>query len=281
MTAQIIDGKKLAQSIKDRLKSEIAGLAPKPGLAVVLVGDDPASRTYVNAKEKDSREIGFYSEVRRLPKNTSEENLLELITGLNQNPQIHGLLVQLPLPGHIDESKIILAVDPAKDVDCFHPVNTGALFSGLPRAVLPCTPAGCLELIKTTGVSLSGKKAVVVGRSNIVGKPAALLLLQNNCTVTICHSRTADLAAEIRQADIVIAAAGKAGLITGAMLKKGAVVIDVGTNRVDGKLTGDIDFASAQEIAGFITPVPGGVGPLTRAMLMQNTLNAYKAQLQK
>jgi len=277
MTAVLIDGKQIAQNIRAELKNKVAELTVKPGLAVILVGADPASQTYVNSKEKDSQEIGFYSEVHRLPENTTEKELLALVKKLNQDKKIHGLLVQLPLPKHIAEDKIILAIDPAKDVDCFHPLNTGALFSGLPSAILPCTPAGCLELIKSTGISLAGKKAVVVGRSNIVGKPAALLLLQQHCTVTLCHSRTADLAAEVRQADIVIAAVGKAGIITGAMLKPGAVVIDVGTNRVNGKLTGDVDFASAVEVAGFITPVPGGVGPMTRAMLMRNTFNAYKA----
>lgn len=278
MSAQIIDGKKIAQNIRENIRAQVADLPQKPGLAVVLVGDDPASQTYVNSKEKDSLEIGFYSEVHRLPENTSEAELLALVKKINQSEKIHGLLVQLPLPDHIDENKIILAIDPAKDVDCFHPVNTGALFSGLPSAILPCTPAGCLELIKTTGVNLSGKKAVIIGRSNIVGKPAAMLLLSQNCTVTICHSRTADLSAEVRQADIVIAAVGRAGLVTGDMLKPGAIVIDVGTNRVNGKLTGDVDFVSAEKVAGYITPVPGGVGPMTRAMLMQNTLNAFLAK---
>ena len=279
MVAQIIDGKKIAQGIRERIKAETAGLTSKPGLAVVLVGADPASQTYVQSKAKACQEVGFYSEVHRLPETTSEAELLALVERLNKKSSIHGILVQLPLPEHIAEEKIILAIAPAKDVDCFHPLNTGALFSGLPSAVLPCTPAGCLELIKSTGIALSGKKAVVVGRSNIVGKPAALLLLNNHCTVTLCHSRTADLAVEVRRADIVIAAVGRAGIITGAMLKPGAVVIDVGTNRVQCKLTGDVYFASASLAAGFITPVPGGVGPMTIAMLMQNTLNAYKANL--
>ncbi|GBR73462.1 5,10-methylene-tetrahydrofolate cyclohydrolase [Candidatus Termititenax aidoneus] len=278
MTAQIIDGKKIAQNIREKIKTEVAKLAVKPGLAVILVGADPASQVYVNSKEKACQEIGFYSEVHRLPETTGEAELLALIQKLNVDPKIHGVLVQLPLPQQINEDKIILAVEPAKDVDCFHPVNTGVLFSGMSSVVLPCTPAGCIELIKSTGISLSGKKAVVIGRSNIVGKPAAMLLLQNNCTVTLCHSRTADLAAEVRQADIVVAAVGKPGIITGDMIKPGAVVIDVGTNRVNGKLTGDVDFVSVSAAAGFITPVPGGVGPMTIAMLMQNTLNAYLAQ---
>ncbi|MDR1997788.1 MAG: bifunctional 5,10-methylenetetrahydrofolate dehydrogenase/5,10-methenyltetrahydrofolate cyclohydrolase [Candidatus Margulisbacteria bacterium] len=279
MTANIIDGKKIAQGIRDKLKAAAAELTVKPGLAVVLVGADPASRTYVHSKEKACQEIGFYSEVHRLPETVSEAELLALVSKLNKDSRIHGVLVQLPLPAHIRTDKIILAIDPAKDVDCFHPLNTGALFSGLTSGILPCTPAGCLELIKSTGLALSGKKAAVVGRSNIVGKPAALLLLHHDCTVTLCHSRTADLAAELQQADIVIAAAGRAGLITGAMLKPGAVVIDVGTNRVNGRLTGDVDFASAVQTAGFITPVPGGVGPLTIAMLMQNTLNVCRQKL--
>lgn len=277
MTAQIIDGKKIAQNIRENIRTQTAGLKLKPGLAVILVGTDSASQTYVNSKEKACQEVGFYSEIHRLPEKTKEEQLLLLIKQLNQDNKIHGILVQLPLPEHIDANKIILAVDPAKDVDGLHPVNTGALFSGLPSAVLPCTPAGCLELIKSTGLKLIGKKAVVVGRSNIVGKPVAMLLLNEHCTVTLCHSRTADLAAEVKQADIVIAAVGKAGLITGEMLKAGALVIDVGTNRVNGKLTGDVDFVSASKAAGYITPVPGGVGPMTIAMLMQNTLNAYRA----
>ncbi|MDR1113697.1 MAG: bifunctional 5,10-methylene-tetrahydrofolate dehydrogenase/5,10-methylene-tetrahydrofolate cyclohydrolase, partial [Candidatus Margulisbacteria bacterium] len=256
MPAVIIDGKKIAQSISEKIKTEVTKLAVKPGLAVILVGADPASQVYVNSKEKACQEIGFYSEVHCLPETTGEAELLALIQKLNVDPKIHGVLVQLPLPRQINEDKIILAVDPAKDVDCFHPTNTGALFSGMSSAVLPCTPAGCIELIKSTGISLAGKKAVVVGRSNIVGKPAAMLLLQNNCTVTLCHSRTADLAAEVRQADIVIAAVGKADIITGEMVKSGAVVIDVGTNRVNGKLTGDVDFVSVSAAAGFITPVP-------------------------
>ncbi|GBR77649.1 5,10-methylene-tetrahydrofolate cyclohydrolase [Candidatus Termititenax dinenymphae] len=275
MTAQIIDGKKIAQNIREQIKTEVAKMSVKPGLAVVLVGADPASQVYVNSKEKACQEIGFYSEVHRLPETTTEVELLALIDKLNQDPKINGFLVQLPLPEHINEEKVILAVDPAKDVDCFHPVNTGKLFNGIAAGILPCTPAGCIELIKSTGVALSEKDAVVVGRSNIVGKPATMLLLQNNCTVTVCHSRTKDLAAKVRQADIVVAAVGKVGLITGDMIKPGAIVIDVGTNRVNGKLTGDVDFNSAKEIAGFITPVPGGVGPMTIAMLMQNTLNAF------
>ncbi|MDR2428731.1 MAG: bifunctional 5,10-methylenetetrahydrofolate dehydrogenase/5,10-methenyltetrahydrofolate cyclohydrolase, partial [Candidatus Margulisbacteria bacterium] len=236
MTAQIIDGKKIAQNIREKIKNEAAKLAVKPGLAVVLVGANPASQIYVNAKEKACQEIGFYSEVHRLPETTGEAELLALIQKLNVDPRVHGVLVQLPLPRQIDVKKIILAINPAKDVDCFHPQNTGNLVNYFNTAnqtmILPCTPLGCLKLLESTGVSLSGKKAVVVGRSNIVGKPMAILLFQLGCTVTVCHSRTEDLANEVRQADIVIAATGKPGLITGEMVKAGAVVIDVGTSRV-------------------------------------------------
>ncbi|MDR1453481.1 MAG: bifunctional methylenetetrahydrofolate dehydrogenase/methenyltetrahydrofolate cyclohydrolase FolD [Candidatus Margulisbacteria bacterium] len=282
MVAVIIDGKKIAQNIRGKIKNEVAKLTSKPGLAVVLVGADPASQVYVNSKEKACQEIGFYSEVHRLPETTGEAELLALIQKLNVDPKIHGVLVQLPLPKQIDVRKVILAINPDKDVDCFHPQNTGNLVNYFKAAdqtmILPCTPLGCLKLLESTGVSLSGKKAVVVGRSNIVGKPMAILLFQLDCTVTVCHSRTEDLANEVRQADIVIAATGQPGLITGGMIKPGAVVIDVGTNRVNGKLTGDVDFAGVSAAAGFLTPVPGGVGPMTIAMLMQNTLNAYLAQ---
>ncbi len=274
MTAQIIDGKAIAQKIKDEIAAKVSAMGKKPGLAVVLVGDDPASSVYVNSKEKDCLSVGFHSEVFRLPASTSEEELLELVRKLNKDENIHGFLVQLPLPKHIDEEKITYAIDPKKDVDGFHPYNTGLLLNGFYGGLLPCTPAGCLELIKSTGISLSGKKAVVVGRSNIVGKPMAVLLLKENCTVEICHSRTVDLAAEIKQADIIVAAVGKARLITAEMVKPGAVVIDVGTNRVDGKLVGDVDYEHVKEKASFITPVPGGVGPMTRAFLLKNTLQA-------
>jgi methylenetetrahydrofolate dehydrogenase (NADP+)/methenyltetrahydrofolate cyclohydrolase len=279
VVAVIIDGKKIAQDIRAKIKNQVAALDQKPGLAVVLVGADPASQVYVNSKEKACQEIGFYSEVHRLPETTGEAELLALVRKLNADPRIHGILVQLPLPKQIDVKKVILTINPDKDVDCFHPQNTGNLVNCFNAAnqemLLPCTPLGCLKLLESTGISLSGKKAVVVGRSNLVGKPMAIMLLQLDCTVTVCHSRTENLASEVRQADIVIAAAGQPGLITGDMIKTGAVVIDVGTSRVNGKLTGDVDFAGVSAAAGFLTPVPGGVGPMTIAMLMQNTLTAY------
>lgn len=270
----LIDGKALAAQIKKNIQSTVNTLSNKPGLAVVIVGDDPASQVYVNAKAKACQEIGFYSEVHRLPGATTETELLDLIQRLNTDPQIHGILVQLPLPEHLNEEKITYAIEPRKDVDCFHPYNTGKIFNGDLSGVLPCTPAGCVELIKTTGLQLSGKKVIVIGRSNIVGKPAAMLMLNENCTVTICHSRTKDLAQEVKQADIIIAAVGRAKMVTKDMVKPGAIVIDVGTNKVDGKLVGDVDFEAVKDIAGYITPVPGGVGPMTIAMLMKNTLTA-------
>lgn len=270
----IIDGKALATKIKQDIKTVVAKMKTKPGLAVILVGDDPASHTYVNSKEKACQEIGFYSEVHRLSSETSEEALLALIQKLNTSNHIHGILVQVPLPCQINEEKVTLAIDPKKDVDCFHPYNTGRVVNGDFSGVLPCTPAGCLELIRSTGVELSGKKAVVIGRSNLVGKPAALLMLNENCTVTMCHSRTKNLADEVRQADIIIAATGRAKMITKDMVKPGAIIIDVGTSKIDGKLIGDVDFEAVKDIASYITPVPGGVGPMTIAMLMKNTLTA-------
>jgi len=277
MSAQIIDGKALAAKIKDEIKEEVSKLDKKPGLAVVLVGEDPASQTYVNSKEKACEYVGFYSEVHRLPADTSEKELLALVQALNKNDKINGILVQLPLPDHMDEKKVTEAIDPQKDVDGFHPYNTGALLNGDYSVFLPCTPAGCLELIKSTGVDLVGKKAVIVGRSNIVGKPVAILLLKEHCTVEICHSRTQNLADEIKSADILIAAVGKAKLVTSEMIKPGAVVIDVGMNRDENnKLCGDVDFESVKEVAGHITPVPGGVGPMTITMLMKNTLKGLQ-----
>lgn len=271
----LIDGKALALQIKKNIATAVATMKTKPGLAVILVGDDPASHTYVSSKEKACQEIGFHSEVHRLPAETTEAQLLALIQKLNADSHIHGILVQVPLPCQINEEKVTLAIDPKKDVDCFHPYNTGRILNGDFSGVLPCTPAGCVELIKTTGISLSGKKVVVIGRSNIVGKPAAILMLNENCTVTVCHSRTKDLAAEVKQADIIIAAVGRAKMVTKEMVKPGAIVIDVGTNRLDGKLTGDVDFEAVKDIAGYITPVPGGVGPMTIAILMKNTLTAF------
>jgi len=245
-----------------------------PGLAVVLVGTDPASQVYVGHKEKACKEVGFHSEVYRLPATTSQKELLELIEKLNSDSKIHGILVQLPLPKHLNEKEIINKISPTKDVDGFHPISAGALLIG-EKGLQPCTPKGCIHLIKQTGIEISGKKAVVVGRSNIVGKPIALMLLQENATVTICHSRTKDLQAELLQADIVVAAVGKVNFITADMIKPGAVVIDVGINRLEnGKLAGDVNFEKVKEKAAWITPVPGWVGPMTIAMLLKNTLEA-------
>ncbi len=278
--AVILDGKQIAEKIRQEIKTEtqkvIADNNKKPGLAVVIVGEDPASSIYVRNKEKAANEVGFFSVVERLEDTVTQEELLQVVKRLNQNDEIHGILVQLPLPKHIDEKEIINAIDYRKDVDGFHPLNAGALMVG-DKGLVSCTPKGCIRLIKETGIEISGKKAVVVGRSNIVGKPVALLLLQESATVTICHSRTKDLAAELAAADIVVAAVGVPNLVKGAMIKEGAVVIDVGINRLeDGKLCGDVEFEEASKKAGYITPVPGGVGPLTIAMLLQNTLEAYK-----
>ena len=245
-----------------------------PGLAVIIVGDDPASRVYVNNKKKACEECGIYSEEYALPAETSEKDLLDLIEVLNGNDKISGILVQLPVPKHIDEKKVIEAISPVKDVDAFHPVNVGKIMVG-DFDFVPCTPAGVMELIKESGIDVAGKECVVVGRSNIVGKPQAMLLLHKNGTVTICHSRTKDLAAKTREADILVVAVGIPNFITGDMIKPGAVVIDVGINRVaDKKLVGDVEFETAEKVAGAITPVPGGVGPMTIAMLMKNTVKA-------
>lgn len=280
MTAARIDGKGLAQTIRSALADEVSELvasgARKPGLAVVLVGDDPASTVYVRMKERAAAEVGIFSEKHHLPVSTSSTDLIRLIRRLNRRDDIHGILVQLPLPAHIDEQLILHEIDPAKDIDGFHPVNAGQLLLG-GGGFRPCTPAGIIELIKSTGEEIAGKEAVVVGRSNIVGKPAALMLLRENATVTICHSKTDDLAGVCRRADILIAAVGKAGVIGRDHIKPGAIVIDVGVNRLaDGGLVGDVDFHAAQEVAGYITPVPGGVGPMTIAMLLKNTLLAAK-----
>jgi methylenetetrahydrofolate dehydrogenase (NADP+)/methenyltetrahydrofolate cyclohydrolase len=277
MAARIIDGKAIAAEIRTEVKTRTKELLHKglvPGLAVVLVGEDPASQIYVGHKAKACQEAGIKSEVIRLGERTSEEELLEVVRTLNQRADIHGILVQLPLPAQIREAKVIEALDPGKDVDGFHPVNAGRLFTGRPR-LIPCTPAGCLELIKKTGLEIAGKNAVVVGRSNIVGKPMAALLLQEHATVTVCHSRTRELARITGNADILVVAVGKAEFITGEMIKPGAVVLDVGMNRLpSGKLAGDVEFSSASETAGWLTPVPGGVGPMTIAMLLKNTLEA-------
>lgn len=279
--AKILSGKAVSQRIKDELAAEVSALKEKgihPGLAVIIVGDDPASRVYVNNKKKACAEIGIYSEEYALPAETTQAELLELIDTLNHKADIHGVLVQLPLPKQIDEETIINAIDPKKDVDAFHPVNVGKIMVGNFDFV-PCTPAGVMELIKESGIEVSGKECVVVGRSNIVGKPQAMLLLHQNGTVTICHSRTKDLAEKTRKADILVAAVGRPNFITGDMVKPGAVVIDVGINRIaEKKLVGDVDFESCEPVAGAITPVPGGVGPMTIAMLMRNTVKAALIQ---
>ena len=275
--ANIIDGKAISAAIRAEIKDEILNSDIKPGLAVILVGDDPASAVYVRNKKKACEEVGIYSESYELPAATTQDELLALIDKLNKKDDIHGILVQLPLPKHIDENAVILAIDPSKDVDAFHPYNVGRIMTG-DYAYLPCTPAGVMMLLERSGISVAGKKCVVVGRSNIVGKPQAMLLLHANGTVTICHSRTADLAKECLEADILVVAIGKADFITGDMVKPGAVVIDVGMNRrADGKLTGDVDFASVEPKASYITPVPGGVGPMTITTLMKNTLTAAKS----
>lgn len=278
--SNIIDGKAVSQSVKDRIKAEAAALKEKygvtAGLAVIIVGDNPASRIYVNNKKKSCEYVGFDSYEYALPEETTEEELLELIKKLNNDDKIDGILCQLPLPKHIDENVIINNISPNKDVDAFHPVNVGKIMIG-DYSFVPCTPAGVMELIASTGVDIKGKECVVVGRSNIVGKPMSMLLLHKSGTVTICHSKTADLKAECKRANILVAAVGVANLIKGDMIKEGAVVIDVGMNRLDnGKLCGDVEFESASKIAGYITPVPGGVGPMTIAMLMKNTLTAAK-----
>ncbi len=274
---KLIDGKQLAQKRREEIKRTVEQLKAKgivPGLAVVLVGEDAASQIYVRNKEKACEEVGFYSEVYRLPESTSQEELLQLIKRLNHDEKIHGLLVQLPVPAHIDEKAVIHAIDARKDVDGFLPENLGSLLIGEP-AFEPCTPKGCIDLIKQTGIEITGKKAVVVGRSNIVGKPVAMMLLRENATVTICHSKTKNLKEELLTADIVVAAVGKSNFITGDMIKDGAVVIDVGMNRLEnGKLTGDVDQASLEGRDCWLTPVPGGVGPMTITMLMQNTLES-------
>ena len=275
--AEILSGTALAATIRAELKQETEEFKKQgiiPGLAVVLVGEDPASKVYVRNKTKACEEIGFYHEQYNLPASISEKEILDLVDTLNQSDRVHGILIQAPLPKGLDFKNIINHIDPDKDVDAFHPYNVGQIMIG-DFEFLPCTPAGVMELIHSSGVSVEGKNCVVVGRSNIVGKPQAMLLLKENGTVTVCHSRTPDLASYTRNADILVSAVGKAELITGDMIKPGAVVIDVGMNRnEEGKLVGDVDFTSAESVAGYITPVPGGVGPMTITMLMKNTLRA-------
>jgi len=279
MSAQIIDGKKIAAAVREEIRLRVLQLKDAtggvPGLAAVLVGDNPASASYVRSKTKACQEVGMFSRQLTPPGDIPQADLLAIIRDLNGDLAIHGILVQLPLPTHLDERTVLEAVDPDKDVDGFTFSNIGRLVENQARFV-PCTPAGILELLDREGVEVKGKHAVVVGRSEIVGKPVAFLLLHRHATVTICHSRTADLAAETRRADILVAAVGRPRLITGAMVKPGAVVIDVGINRVEGKLVGDVDFDSASQVAAAITPVPGGVGPMTVAMLLKNTVRAFE-----
>ncbi|MGM9607724.1 MAG: bifunctional 5,10-methylenetetrahydrofolate dehydrogenase/5,10-methenyltetrahydrofolate cyclohydrolase [Oscillospiraceae bacterium] len=275
MAAKILDGKALAAKIKAGLAEEAKTLSARPGLAVILVGDNPASRVYVTSKRKDCEECGFYSEEYTMPAETQPEQLLELIEVLNGRADIDGILVQLPLPPQFDEKAVLEAIDPGKDVDCFHPMNVGRLMTGDAR-FLPCTPAGVMALLEEGGIDPAGKHCVVLGRSNIVGKPQAMLMLQKDATVTICHSKTPDMAEECRRADILVCAVGKTGLITPDMVKDGAVIVDVAMNRDEnGKLCGDC-CRETYEKASCFTPVPGGVGPMTRAMLMENTLRAAK-----
>jgi len=280
VAAHLIDGKALALSIREQIGKDVAQLAIhtnlRPGLAAILVGDDPASAVYVKNKKAACEKAGLYADQHKLPSETTQSELLALIEKMNADPKIHGILVQLPLPKHIDSKVILEAVSPEKDADGFHPYNVGRLVGGDPVFV-PCTPKGVMRMIESTGQSLEGKRAVVVGRSNIVGKPVALLLMHANATVTVCHSRTRDLPGVCREADIVVAAIGRAHFVTRDMIKEGAIVIDVGINRLeDGRLVGDVDFEAVKEQAGWITPVPGGVGPMTIAMLLQNTLESAK-----
>ena len=279
--ATILDGKALSAQCKETIRKEVEELAAKgcrPGMAVVLVGENPASKVYVRNKEKDCQECGIYSAMYHLPEETTEKELLELLDTLNHDASIHGILVQLPLPKQINSQRVIEAIDPQKDVDAFHPINVGYLTQGMPRFA-PCTPAGIVKLMEAYKIDPAGKHCVVIGRSNIVGKPMALLLLQKNGTVTICHSGTKNLKAQTLQADILISAVGKTGFVTEDMVKDGAVVIDVAMNRnAEGKLCGDVDYAAVSQKASAITPVPGGVGPMTRVMLLENTLTACRQQ---
>jgi methylenetetrahydrofolate dehydrogenase (NADP+)/methenyltetrahydrofolate cyclohydrolase len=277
VTAQVLDGRIVAREIFAEISAKVAARVaqgkPAPALATVLVGDDPASALYVNSKQKNARQVGIDARDHRLPATTTTEELLELVTRLNTDEAVSGILVQSPPPRQIDMTRVIAAIDPIKDVDGFHPVNAGMVALGLPGGVQPCTPAGIIELLRRAGIAIEGANAVVVGRSNLVGKPAALLLLKRNATVTLCHSRTSDLAAHTRSADILVSATGKVRLITKDMVKPGAAVVDVSTNWIDGKQVGDLG-PGVEEVAGWLTPNPGGVGPMTRAMLIKNTFEA-------
>jgi len=281
--AIIIDGKATAKAVREKIKNDVEAFSKEtgkiPGLAVVIVGDNPASQVYVRNKHRACGEVGIYSEVHELPDNTSQEELLALVDKLNADDNINGILVQLPLPKHLNEEEVLLRISPKKDVDAFHPENVGKIMIGN-FSFLPCTPAGVMELLKYYNISPLGKHCVIIGRSNIVGKPQAMLMLKENATVTICHSRTKNLTDITSQADIVVAAVGKPNFVTADMVKDGAVVVDVGINRLeDGKLCGDVDFSRVEPKASYITPVPGGVGPMTITMLLKNTLTAAKEQL--
>ena len=277
MPATIIDGKALAAKVKEGVRQAVQQMKQRPGLAVVIVGDNPASRVYVDGKKRDCGECGIYSEEYALPEQTGQQELLDLIAELNRREDIDGILVQLPLPPHLDEKEVLLAISPEKDVDGFHPVNVGRLVTG-EEGFQPCTPSGVMRMLEEYKIDPAGKHCVVLGRSNIVGKPQALMMLAKHATVTVCHSKTPDLAEECRRADILVSAVGSAGLVTGEMVKEGAVVIDVAMNRNElGKLCGDVDYKTVSELASYITPVPGGVGPMTRAMLMENTLQAARS----
>ena len=283
MSAQILDGKVMSDELRAEIAKRVAGLKKRgvmPGLAVILVGNDPASEIYVRNKGKGCEETGIYSRTIHLPEDTTQEELESEIGKLNADPAIHGILVQLPLPKQLDEQAALAKILPEKDVDGFHLINAGHMMTGT-EGVIACTPRGALHMIKSTGIDLNGKEAVVIGRSNIVGKPMAMLLLRENCTVTICHSRTKNLVEHTRRADILVAAVGKAGFVTADMVKPGAVVIDVGINRVDGKVCGDVDFEHVKEKASWITPVPGGVGKMTITMLLDNTVEAAERTLNR
>jgi methylenetetrahydrofolate dehydrogenase (NADP+)/methenyltetrahydrofolate cyclohydrolase len=279
MAARLIDGKAVAAQVRERVREQVAGMSAPPGLATILVGEDPASAVYVRMKREDSAEVGIESFHHEPGGDVSQQELAALIESLNADERVHGILLQLPLPDHLDQDPLISLIDPAKDVDGLTPLSAGLLAQGHAGAIAPCTPSGVMELLRHAGVEVEGARAVVIGRSILVGKPLAALLLAANATVTHCHSRTRDLASICLGADILVAAAGQPGLVTGEMVKPGATVIDVGTNRVDGKLVGDVEFEPAAERAGAITPVPGGVGPMTRAMLLVNTLAAARARV--